>query len=147
MSSLNLAKIILAGHLVREPELKMTPSQIPCTTVTVAVSRKSESSAEIVTDYYTVIAWRSVAEFLCKFFRKGSAIYVDGKLRIRTYTDKNGVQRKIPEVVASDISFVDSKNAPTTEIPEEQPQAFATAVPSAPIRTEMLGGTDDDLPF
>ena len=144
MSSLNLAKITLAGHIVREPELKMTPAQVPCTTITVAVNRKSDNGAEMVTDFYTVIAWRGTAETVCKYFRKGSAIYVEGKLRLRTYTDKNGNPRKIPEVIASDISFVDSKSAAPTDVAEETP-VQNTAIPTEAV--ELINGTDDDLPF
>lgn len=144
MSSLNLAKITIAGHLVRDPELKMTPSQVPCTTFTVAVNRKSDNGAEMVSDFYTVIAWRGTAETVCKYFRKGSAIYVEGKLRLRSYTDKNGNPRKIPEVIASDISFVDNKNVAPAEVAEE-PLAQNTAVPAEAV--ELINGTDDDLPF
>lgn len=144
MSSLNLAKITIAGHLVRDPELKMTPSQVPCTTFSVAVNRKSDNGSETVSDFYTVIAWRGTAETICRYFRKGSAIYVEGKLRLRSYTDKNGNPRKIPEVIASDISFVDSKNTAPTEVAEEPP-AQNTAVPAEAI--ELISGTDDDLPF
>ena len=145
MSSLNLSRAIIAGHIVKTPELKQTPSGTPCTTFRVAVSRKNESSAEIVTDFYTIIAWRSIAEFICRFFKKGSAIYIDGKLRLRTYTDKNGVQRTVPEIVANDASFVDSKNTPAAEVQDEQPQTVSAAVPD--IATELQNGTDDDLPF
>lgn len=144
MSSLNLAKITIAGHLVRDPELKMTPSQVPCTTFSVAVNRKSDNGSETVSDFYTVIAWRGTAETICRYFRKGSAIYVEGKLRLRSYTDKNGNPRKIPEVIASDISFVDSKNTAPTDVAEETP-AQNTAVPAEAV--ELISGTDDDLPF
>lgn len=144
MSSLNLAKITIAGHLVRDPELKMTPSQVPCTTFLVAVNRKSDNGSETVSDFYTVIAWRGTAETICRYFRKGSAIYVEGKLRLRRYTDKNGVNRKEPEIIANDISFVDSKNTAPTEVTEETP-AQNTAVPAEAV--ELISGTDDDLPF
>lgn len=144
MSSLNLAKITIAGHLVRDPELKMTPAQVPCTTFSVAVNRKSDNGSETVSDFYTVIAWRGTAETICRYFRKGSAIYVEGKLRLRSYTDKNGNPRKIPEVIASDISFVDSKNTAPTDVAEETP-AQNTAVPAEAV--ELISGTDDDLPF
>lgn len=144
MSNLNVARAIIAGHLVRDPELKQTPSGIYCTTFNVAVNRKSESDNSIVTDYHTVIAFSKLAEHICRYFKKGSAIYLDGKLRIRTYTDKNGVNRKVPEIVASEVNFVDSKNA-TPEEPQEQPQVFAPAVPEQ--MAELQNSTDDDLPF
>lgn len=144
MSNLNVSRAIIAGHLARDPELKQTPSGIYCTTFTVAVNRKSESDNSIVTDYHTVIAFSKLAEHICRYFKKGSAIYVDGKLRIRSYTDKNGVNRKVPEIVASEVNFVDSKNA-TPEESQEQPQVFAPAVPEQ--MAELQNSTDDDLPF
>jgi single-strand DNA-binding protein len=145
MSSLNLAKITIAGHLIRDPELKMTPNGVPCTTITVAVNRKNDNGNETVSDFYTVIAWRGTAEMICRYFRKGSAIYVDGKFRLRAYTDKNGVNRKAPEIIASDVSFIDSKATSAPEA-EEQPQAFTTAAPPELV-AELNNGTDDDLPF
>lgn len=146
MSSLNLAKTILAGHLVREPELKMTPSKIPCTTITVAVNRRSESGTEPVTDFHTVIAWRGTAETICRYFRKGAAIYIEGELRLRSYTDKNGVHRKNPEITATDVRFVDSKNTVAPEVTAEPPQRFTTVAPTEMV-AELQDNTDDDLPF
>lgn len=140
MSSLNLAKITIAGHLVREPELKMTPSQVPCTTITLAVNRRSENGSDQVTDFHTIIAWRGTAETICRYFHKGSAIYVEGELRLRSYTDKNGIHRKVPEVTATDVRFVDSKNSTPAES-----QAFSTAITEA--IPELQDSTDDDLPF
>lgn len=139
MSSLNLSRAIIAGHIVRDPELKLTPNGTPCTTFTVAVSRKSESDNSMVTDYHTVIAWSKVAEHICRHFRKGSAIYIDGKLRIRSFTDKNGVNRKQPEVLVSDVSFVDSKT--------ETAQREAPTVAAPQDFAEFTSSTDDDLPF
>ena len=146
MASLNVARATIAGHLVREPELKMTPTGTPCTTVTVAVNRKSDNGSDLVTDFYTVIAWRGTAEMICRYFRKGAAIYVDGKLRIRSYTDKNGAHRKVPEIVANDVCFVDAKNTVAPEAVAEPPQAFTTAAPPEMV-AELNDGTDDDLPF
>lgn len=142
MSNLNISRAIVAGHISRDLELKQTPNGTPCTTFTVAVNRKSEGENAIVTDFHTVIAFSKLAEHICRYFKKGSAIYVDGKLRIRSYTDKNGVNRKVPEIVAAEVNFVDSKaNTPT---PEEQPQTVESAVPAEPV---PLISTDDDLPF
>ena len=146
MASLNIAKTILAGHLVREPELKMTPSQIPCTTITVAVNRRSESGTEPVTDFHTVIAWRGTAEMICKYFRKGAAIYIEGELRLRSYTDKNGVHRKVPEITATDVRFVESKNTVAPEVTSDPPQRFTTVAPTEMV-AELQDNTDDDLPF
>ena len=142
MSNLNLSRAIVAGHICRDLELKQTPNGTPCTTFSVAVNRKSEGENSIVTDYHTVIAFSKLAEHICRYFRKGSAIYVDGKLRIRSYTNKNGVNCKIPEIIASEVNFVDSKaNTPEAE---EQPQSVEIAVPADSV---PLISTDDDLPF
>lgn len=144
MSNLNIAKAIIAGHIVCNLELKRTPNGNACTTFSVAVNHKSEGEKAIVTDYHTVIAFSKLAEHICRYFKKGSAIYVVGKLRIRRYTDKNGVNRKEPEIVVSEVNFVDSKNA-TPEEAQEQPQVFAPAVPEQ--MAQLQNSTDDDLPF
>ena len=142
MSSLNLSRAIIGGHLIRDPELKKTPNGTSCTTFTVAVNRKSESENAIVADFYTILAFSKLAEHVCSFFKKGSAIYIDGKLRIRSFTDKNGVPRKTPEIIATEVNFVDSKA--NTATPEEQPQTVESAVPAEVI---PLYSTDEELPF
>ena len=99
MSSLNLNKVILGGHLTADPELKQTNSGIPVISFSIAVNRRFQSkategaSAQPTVDFFNITAWRSQAEFVSRYFRKGSAICVVGSIQNRTWTDQQGQKR------------------------------------------------------
>ena len=94
---LNVA--VVMGRLVADPELRHTPSDVAVTSFTLAVDRSY------------VVAWRSTADFVCKYFRKGQMMAVHGSIQTRTYTDKDGNKRKATEIVANDVNFADSKRS------------------------------------
>lgn len=135
---MNLNKVILAGRLTADPELKTTPSGLSVTSFTVAVDRRFQKDKQ--TDFISCVAWRQTAEFITKYFVKGSAICIVGSIQTRKYTDKNGNKRTAVEVVADEVTFVESKKntAEIVEMPEAehytQPEAYAEA-------------DDSDLPF
>ena len=105
---LNVA--VLMGRLVADPELRHTPSDIPVTTIRIAVDRNySRQGAEKQTDFIDVTAWRERAEFICRYFHKGSMIAVQGSIRVDNYTDRDGNKRTRVEVVADNVSFCGSK--------------------------------------
>ena len=106
-----LNRIIVMGRLVRDPELRTTQSGVSVTSCTLAVDRdfKSRDSGEKSTDFIDVVAWRQTAEFVCKYFSKGRMMAVTGSILTRNYEDKQGNKRKAFEIVASDVSFADSK--------------------------------------
>ena len=105
-----LNKAILVGRCTADPELKATPSNVPVTSFRIAVDRPfSSKSGERQADFITIIAWRQTAEFICKYFQKGSDIAIDGSINTRDYTDKEGNKRTAFEVVASNVSFVGRK--------------------------------------
>lgn len=107
MANLNLNKVILGGRLTADPEIKTTPNGVKVTSFSVAVNRKGTNDK---TDFLDVVAWRQTAEFITRFFRKGSSICIVGNIQKREYIDKNGQKRYITEVVADEAYFVDSKN-------------------------------------
>ena len=105
---LNVA--VIMGRLVADPELRHTPSDVAVTNFTLAVDRAyTKAGTERQTDFIEFVAWRSTAEFICKYFRKGQMMAVHGSIQTRSYTDKDGNKRKAFEVVADDVSFADSK--------------------------------------
>ncbi len=110
MANFNLNKVILGGRLTSDPELKQTASGIPVCTFSVAVNRRVSAEVAQQADFISCQAWRQTAEFLCRYFRKGSSICIIGSLQMRTYTDKNSQQRTVAEVVADEVNFVDSKS-------------------------------------
>lgn len=151
---LNVAAIM--GRLTADPELKTTSSGISVTSFSVAVDRSfAKAGTERQTDFINVVAWRSTADFICKYFTKGQMIAVSGSIQTRNYEDKQGNKRTAFEIVASDVSFTGSKResggssepyAPA----QSKPAAFQESAPAYSSGSnedfeEILG--DDDLPF
>ncbi len=105
-----LNKIFIMGRLTRDPELRRTQSGTPVTSFSLAVDRDFKSqSGERETDFIDVVAWRSTAEFVSKYFTKGRMAVVEGRLQIRPWTDKDGNNRRSAEVVADNVYFGDSR--------------------------------------
>ena len=144
-------KWIGMGRLTADPELKQTQSGVSTCTVNVAVQRDyADGSGEKQTDFIGVVAWRQTAEFICKYFRKGSMIAVVGELRTRTYNDKNhpDVKHYVTEVYADKVSFCGGKN----DSGGNNDPAPAQTAPQAPAQVPNLDdfeqiGNDSDLPF
>ena len=154
MSCLNLNKVVLAGRLTGDPELKQTASGISVLSFTLAVNRRFASKAgeqgESQADFITVVAWRQTAEFISKYFRKGSAICVTGSIQTRNWQDQQGNRRYATEVVADEAMFVDSRNESGVAQSSYTPDAYTQAPSfssngSAPNFEDH--NTDDDLPF
>lgn len=109
MANFNFNKVILGGRLTADPELKTTQSGISVTSFRIAVNRRPGKDGESQTDFFTVNAWRGTAEFISKYFRKGSCICVTGTMQTRTW-EKDGVKHTVTEIQADDATFVDGKN-------------------------------------
>ena len=94
------------GRLVSDPELKTTPNGVSVTSFRIAVDRNYvKSGEERKADFIDIVAWRGQAEFICKYFGKGSMIAVEGQLQTRTYQAKDGTNRYVVEVVVDNVSF------------------------------------------
>lgn len=105
-----LNKWIGMGRLARDPDLRHTQSGTPVVSFTIAVDRDFKAQdGDRETDWIDIVAWRSTAEFVSKYFTKGSSIVVEGRLQIREYTNKEGQKRKATEIVADNVYFGDSK--------------------------------------
>ena len=101
---------VIMGRLCAEPELKVTGNGVQITSFTVAVDRNGKGQA----DFIDFVAWRQTAEFICKYFRKGSMIAIQAHIQTRMYEDKNGNKRKAVELIADNVSFCgrDGTSAP-----------------------------------
>jgi single-strand DNA-binding protein len=106
-----LNHITIMGRLTRDPELRYTQSQTPVASFTLAVDRdfSSRDGGERQTDFIDCVAWRQTAEFVSKYFSKGSMAVVSGRLQIRDWTDREGGKRRSAEVVADNIYFGESR--------------------------------------
>lgn len=105
-----LNNITIHGRLTADPELKTTQSGISVTSFTVAVDRQYKSGEDKITDFFTVVCWRGLAEMVCKYFTKGREILVSGEMQSRKYTDKDGNNRIAWELLANSVDFCGSKN-------------------------------------
>ena len=146
-------KVILVGRLVKDPEVKTTQSQIAFCGFTIAVDRKFKTaSGERQADFISCVAWRQQAEFLGKYFQKGSRVAVVGNLQSRTYDDANGKKVYITEVVVDEIEFVDSKHEGTQVSGSEGSRSVSTnsnPPPAPSVDSGFYPAMDDDttLPF
>ena len=101
--------VVLTGRLTADPELKTTSNGTSVVSFSIAVDRRYRTGEERQTDFINIVAWRSSAEFISKYFKKGSLIGIEGSIQTRKYTDKNGNNRTAFEVVANNVQFVESK--------------------------------------
>ena len=155
MANLNLNKVVLAGRITADPELKQTASGISVLSFTIAINRRfasrSGEQAESQADFISVVAWRQTAEFISKYFRKGSSICITGSIQTRSWQDQQGQKRYATEVVADEAMFVDSRNesgaSQASYAPDSYTQApsYSSNPSSAPNFEDH--NTDDDLPF
>ncbi len=106
-----LNRIILMGRLTRDPELRQTQSGASVANFSLAVDRdfKDKQTGEKPTDFIDIVAWRSSAEFVSRFFTKGRMAVVEGRLQLRDWTDRDGNKRRTAEVLAEHVYFGDSK--------------------------------------
>lgn len=140
MANFNFNKVILGGRLTADPELKQTTSGVAVLSFTIAVNRRYQKEGEAQTDFINCQAWRQTAEFITKFFRKGSSISVVGSVQTRTWTDNDGNKKYATDIVVDEAYFVDSKG--------DNGQGDTTYIPDAYQPTEAnLEVVNDDLPF
>lgn len=150
MANLNLNKVILAGRLTADPELKKTTvNDTSVCSFTVAVNRRfAKQGDQPQADFINCVAWRQQAELLSRYFRKGSSVCVIGSIQNRSWTDQQGQKRYTTEVIVDEINFVDSKGeGPSREFaPDSAPVTPAYSTPNAePVKFDEAD--EDDLPF
>ena len=107
-----LNRITIMGRLTADPELRRTGTGIAVTSFTLAVDRdySNREGGEKETDFIDCVAWRNTGEFVAKHFAKGRMAIVSGRLQIRSYTDKDGIKRRVAEIIADSVYFGDYKN-------------------------------------
>ena len=129
-----LNHIVIMGRLGKDPELRRTQSGVAVATFNVAVDRdfKDKATGQRATDWITCVAWRSTAEFVEKYFSKGSQVLVAGRLQMRDWTDKDGNKRISAEVQAENVYFAGARTeGGQRELPE----------------FEVMDDDDTDIPF
>ena len=138
--------VVLMGRLTYDPELRSTPSGVSVIRFQIACDRRFQGSdEERKADFIDVTAWRQTAEFISRYFHKGSMIAVEGSIQTENFTDKDGNKRKSVQVVANNVSFCGSKaeSNTTSDTPFNQP------APNYADNSdfEEIPDDDDDLPY
>jgi len=172
MASVN--KVILIGNLGRDPEVRYTPSGSAVCNVTLATTRswKSKESGEKVeeTEWHRIVFYDRLAEIAGEYLKKGRSIYVEGRLKTRKWTDKDGAEKYTTEIIAQEMNMLGSREGmgggaggsdeeggggggyeqrsapPQRSAPAARPQASAPRAPSKPASTGF-DNMDDDIPF
>lgn len=153
--------VAIMGRLVADPELRTTPAGHSVCSFRIACDRSYvQQGQERQADFIDIVAWRQQADFVSKYFQKGSMIAVEGRLQTRNYQDKNGNSRTAVEVVANNISFAGAKRQDGQRAPSYEQQTTshvqqAKAAQNAPQPAYTQGSMDDfavindnaDLPF
>ena len=135
-------KVIMLGRITKDLELKTTPSGVSVLTFSIAVDRRyQEKGADRKSDFFNCVAWRNEAEFISRFFAKGSAILIEGELQNRSYKDKNGAEKWVTEIIVDRATFTGEKKATGGSSPDTE-QADTTAPENA-----APAQADDDYPF
>lgn len=143
---------VIMGRLTADPELRTTPNGVSVTSFSVAVDRSYQKAGEErQTDFINVVAWRQTAEFVSRYFHKGSMIAVQGSIQTRNYEDKTGARRTAVEIVADNVSFCGSK-AETGTGNYATPAATPAAAPAPSFSTAgandfSSADMEDELPF
>ena len=143
-------QVILIGRLTKDPELRATASNISVCSFTVAVDRRFKTEGQPTADFINVIAWRQQAEFVAKYFNKGSRIAVTGSIQTRQWDDKDGKRHYATDVVADEVEFCESKRSDASGRTSgldymTPPPAQNTAAIGSPMQADM-GSSDSDVP-
>lgn len=169
MASVN--KVILIGNLGRDPEVRYTPSGSAVCNITVATSRswKSKESGEKVeeTEWHRVVMYDRLAEIAGEYLKKGRSVYIEGRLKTRKWTDKDGAEKYTTEIIAQEMNMLGGREGmgggagggdedgghgersapPQRPAPASRPQASAPVSRPAPKSSTGFDNMDDDIPF
>lgn len=156
------SKIFLLGNVGADPEVKTLESGVKTAKIRVATSesfkKKDSDEWEQRVEWHTVILWRNLADTADKYIRKGSRVFIEGTIHYRTYTDKNGVEKSVAEITATELKLLEKKESTTNPEPSFTPPQYPTPQPSVALQSAPMPdptpapappteGDPDDLPF
>jgi len=139
-------KVILLGHVGKDPEVRHMDNSLVMARFSLATHERwtKDGNRTEHTEWHNIVVWRGLAELTEKYVRKGSMLYIEGRIRSRSYDDKDGNRRYTTEIVADTMNFVGSKpegGGQIAAVQQAQPQINASADPP------LDPATDDDMPF
>ncbi len=153
-------KVVLMGRLTRDPEMRQSQQGTPVLSFSIAVDRRFAKDGQQQADFINCVAWRNTAEFICKYFQKGSMIAVSGRLQSRTWDDRDGKRQYSTEVVVDEAYFTGSRSSTGTTGGMSQNSGYQSRPMGAPqvgaeptfdefeaMGFSAMDGSEDDLPF
>lgn len=142
---MSVNKVILVGRLGKDPETRHLDQNVATTTFPLATSETYKKDGEKVekTEWHNIVTWRGLAEVAGKYLKKGSQVYIEGKLRTRSWDDKDGNKRYTTEIVADEMRMLDSRSGDDSGYN----QGNQNAAESEPAASSNQNMDDDDLPF
>ena len=141
-------KVILVGNLGQDPELRYTPNGAAVTTISLATNetwKDDKGNRQERTEWHRVVLWRKQAEFAGEYLKKGSKVYVEGRLQTRSWDDKDGVKRYMTEVIGDTLTILDSKSDGARASGAAAPPTSNAEAP--PVSEAGAPAEEDDLPF
>ena len=143
---MNLNKVMLIGNLTRDPELKTTPSGDSVASFSIATNftwKNKDGQKQEKAEFHNIVAWRKLAEIIGQYLKKGSKIYIEGRLQTRNWEDQNGVKHYRTEIIADNMIMLDSKGQSDYSAPSNE---------TVQIDEQPLSPADDeinveDIPF
>jgi single-strand DNA-binding protein len=149
MSSLN--KVILIGHLGKDPEIRYTPDQTAVATFSLATSETwtdKNGARQEHTEWHNIVAWSRLADLSKRFLAKGRQVYIEGRLRSRDWTDRDGNKRRTTEVIVSQIVLLGSRSqGADAGVQPMEPSGRSAPSPEPEQAFGDAGITDSDIPF
>lgn len=141
-------KVILMGNVGKDPEVRYVEKDLPVATFSLATSTryipKGSNQAIEHTEWHRIVVWRHLAKIAEQYVKKGMALYIEGKLQTRTWTDQQGNQHSATEIVANDLQMINRKSGEQDNAPSNAPQAAAEAEPEYKKEEAPV---EDNLPF
>ena len=135
-------KVILVGHVGKDPEITHMDNNLVRARFSLATNERwvKDGNRTETTEWHNIVMWRNLAEVAEKYVRKGTLLYIEGKIRSRSYDDKDGIKRYVYEIIADDMNLIGPK-------PAEGGQTTPPAAPIPPVATTDLDQDPKDLPF
>lgn len=147
-------KVVIAGRMAKEPEMRSTSTGKAVANFSVAVDRRFKSDGQPTADFFNIVAWNKQAELIGEYFHKGDRIAISGRLQTRTYPANDGTNRYVTEIVLEEFDFLNSKSDTRQELKATaqsewtKPVAKNTSMKDLDLNDDFhMMADDDDVPF
>ncbi|MCE2743483.1 MAG: single-stranded DNA-binding protein [Fluviicola sp.] len=145
-------KVILLGNLGKDPEVRRLENGAVVASFSLATSEvytdKASGEKKELTDWHDIVVWRGLAEVAEKYLKKGYKVYIEGKIKKRSWQDKEGITRYTTEIIADELNIISRPDSGERTTTNQTPQYTSQGTPPAPSKMdELLNDDVDDLPF